>query len=275
MTHPQYTVGMALPRHTIRAHNDATASANKIHDDTVAAQYGFRGGLVPGVTVYAYMTYPLVQSFGEAWLTRGTATVQLARPFYHGDQVTVSGIIRDMAESGLTVELRSTNADGIACGLGTARLPKQAAAAAVAVPCGPEDRQRIPVSWDALMLGVPLPSLTLTVSQSDHQEYCRTHGDDLAMYQGAHGCVHPGLLLHQCNRIFSERFILGPWMHVASDIHTYRPCQVGETLEVRGMPIDKFVKKGHEFVVLDVCILSHGEVAQRVKHTCIFRPRKG
>src|SRR5262245_59450085 len=67
MTTPQYTVGMTLPVHRIQAHNNATASANKIHDDAVAAQYGFRGGLVQGVTVYAYMTYPLVQSFGEAW----------------------------------------------------------------------------------------------------------------------------------------------------------------------------------------------------------------
>ena len=46
-----YTVGMLLPPHTLRAHNDAAASANKIHDDAVAAQYGFRGGLVPGVSV--------------------------------------------------------------------------------------------------------------------------------------------------------------------------------------------------------------------------------
>ena len=37
-------------------------------------------------------------------------------------------------------------------------------------------------------------------------------------------------------------------------ITTYRPCQVGETLEIRGVPVQKFEKKGHEFVVLDVLI---------------------
>ena len=61
MTDLQYTTGMHLPSHTLTAHNNAADSANKIHDDRVASQYGFRGGLVPGVTVYAYMTYPLVQ----------------------------------------------------------------------------------------------------------------------------------------------------------------------------------------------------------------------
>src|SRR5437016_14283539 len=88
MSRTMYTTGTQLPAHTLTAHNDAAASANKIHDDTVARQYGFRGGLVPGVSVYAYMTYPLVHSFGEAWLTRGTAQVQFAKPIYEGDQVT-------------------------------------------------------------------------------------------------------------------------------------------------------------------------------------------
>ena len=29
----------------------------------------FQGGLVPGVEVYAYMIYPMLQHFGEEWLT--------------------------------------------------------------------------------------------------------------------------------------------------------------------------------------------------------------
>jgi hypothetical protein len=38
--------------------------------------------------------------------------------------------------------------------------------------------------------------------------------------------------------------------------------------------VPKFEKKGHEFVVLDVLIHTAGEAVQRVKHTCIFRPRQ-
>jgi hypothetical protein len=125
-----------------------------------------------------------------------------------------------------------------------------------------------------VVIGQPLPLLTLTVTQQDNEEYCRTHADDLALYRGARGFVHPGILLRQCNRIFSEHFILGPWIHVASNITTYRPCQIGETLEIRGVPVQKFEKKGHEFAVLDVLILAASEVVQRVKHTCIFRPRQ-
>jgi hypothetical protein len=276
MSRTMYTTGMQLPSHTLTAHNDAAASANKIHDDTVARQYGFRGGLVPGVSVYAYLTYPLVHSFGEAWLARGTMQVQFAKPIYEGDQITVTGTVNTVAESEMRFDLASTNADGVACGIATATLPTMSSPAPgpAEVPAGPRQAPRVPISWDAVIIGQPLPALTLTVTQQDNEEYCHTHADDLALYRGPRGFVHPGILLRQCNRIFSEHFILGPWIHVASDILTYHPCQVGEALEIRGVPVQKFEKKSHEFVVLDVLIRAAGEAVQRVKHTCIFRPRQ-
>lgn len=276
MTRLPFTIGMHLPPHTLHAHNNATDSANKIHDDRVAAQYGFRGGLVPGVTVYAYMTYPLVQRFGDDWLARGTAQVKLVKPCYEGDQMTVTAAVAAISDEELCFEVRGTNAEGIDCGVGSATLPTapEVAPGADEVAAG-TPRPSVPASWDAIVVGEPLPVLRFTVSAADNQSYCDTYGDDLSIYRGSDGCLHPGFLLHQCNRIFSERFELGPWIHVASDIGMYRPCRVGDAVEVRGVPTDKFEKKGHEFVVLDVCILADGEVAQRVTHTCIYRPRKG
>ena len=43
--------------HELVAYNTAIASDNKIHDDSVAHQFGFKGGLVPGVDVYAYLCW--------------------------------------------------------------------------------------------------------------------------------------------------------------------------------------------------------------------------
>src|SRR3954454_3002194 len=78
-------------RHEVPARNDAESSENKIHDDTVARQYGFRGGLVPGVTVYGYLTWLPASVWGRSWLEAGGMTVRLARPVYAGDTVTVTG----------------------------------------------------------------------------------------------------------------------------------------------------------------------------------------
>jgi hypothetical protein len=50
----------------VEAFNASKEAENKIHDDTVARRFGFRGGLVPGVDVYAYMTHLPVLRWGRA-----------------------------------------------------------------------------------------------------------------------------------------------------------------------------------------------------------------
>ena len=56
----------------VNAKNTSLLSDNKIHDDAVAKTYGFRGGLVPGVDVFAYLTHPPAERWGRAWLEHGT-----------------------------------------------------------------------------------------------------------------------------------------------------------------------------------------------------------
>src|ERR1700745_2299544 len=63
----------ALGPYRVEAFNTAKASENKIHDDAVARRFGFGGGLVPGVDVYAYMAHQPVARWGCAWLEHGTA----------------------------------------------------------------------------------------------------------------------------------------------------------------------------------------------------------
>ena len=70
---------MSLPPYHVSAYNTAKASENKIHDDATAKRFGFRGGLVGGVHVYAYMTHLPVQRWGRAWLERGTGDCRFAQ----------------------------------------------------------------------------------------------------------------------------------------------------------------------------------------------------
>jgi hypothetical protein len=58
-----------LASHEVVARNDAETSENKIHDDAVAQQYG-SGGLVPGVTVYGYLTWLPASAWGRDWPSR-------------------------------------------------------------------------------------------------------------------------------------------------------------------------------------------------------------
>src|SRR6202051_5024630 len=97
--------------------NTAHDSENKIHDDATARRFGFGGGLVPGVDVYAYMTHMPVARRGRAWRARGTAECRFFRPVYDGDTVTVTAT---ETPDGLDIAVESR---GEVCANGRAALP--------------------------------------------------------------------------------------------------------------------------------------------------------
>src|SRR6266478_5094335 len=101
----------------VQAFNTATASENKIHDDAVARRFGFGGGLVPGVDVYAYMAHQPVARWGRAWLERGAAECRFQKPVYDGDIATVTA--KETAEG---LDLR-VDSHGELCASGSASLP--------------------------------------------------------------------------------------------------------------------------------------------------------
>src|SRR5437660_9847234 len=74
-----------LEPYRVSAHNTSKQSENKIHDDTVARKFGFSGGLVPGVDVFAYMTHLPVEKWGRAFLERGLMDARFVKPVYDGE----------------------------------------------------------------------------------------------------------------------------------------------------------------------------------------------
>ena len=99
---------------TVEAYNTATDSTNRMHDDEVARSFGFRGGLVPGVDVWAYMTQPCVDRWGERFLVASTMEARFVSPVYDGEIVDVA-----LDDDG---SLRVTGPDGTVRATGTARL---------------------------------------------------------------------------------------------------------------------------------------------------------
>ncbi len=102
--------------YSIEAYNAAKHSENKMHDDAVAKQFGFTGGLVPGVDVYAYMSHVPLQVWGRAFLERGEMEGRFIKPVYDGEIATVTAT---EANGGLDIQIESR---GILCGTGHAKL---------------------------------------------------------------------------------------------------------------------------------------------------------
>ena len=109
---------MSIAPYHVSAYNTAKASENKIHDDATARKFGFKGGFVGGVNVYAYMTHVPLQRWGRAWLERGTGEARFGKPVYEDDIAEVTGI---EDADGMALEVHS---EGVLCATGRAALPR-------------------------------------------------------------------------------------------------------------------------------------------------------
>jgi hypothetical protein len=266
------TANQAAP-YRVRAHNASTQSENRMHSDDVARQFGFRGGLVPGVAVFAHMTQPLVARYGEAWLARGTSDVRFDKPAYEGELLSIS--MADGTDG--THTLTCANADGAELARMTATMPATATTpdARGGLAPAPPQSERLTVTWDLMEIGRPFPALAWTPSREDNLVWCRDCSDDLPLYrEGSAPLLHPGFILRQANHVLRTRFILPAWIHAASRITFFEALRVGPAYEVRAIPDEKWNRKGHEFVRLYVAIRCGQRTVAEVSHTAIFRPRK-
>ena len=256
-----------LPEYRVKARNTARHGENPIHDDEFARRHGFRGGLVPGVTVYAYLTHPLVAAFGSAWLERGTASVRFLRPVLEGEEVTITGSVTARQPTGVSATLGASTPAGADCAVLTATIPAGSPTPAntTVYRAAPLPAERPPVSrahWGALeALGTP----EALYDDARAAAYLESVGDAQPLYLGASGFVHPAFLLDQANRAVDRNVRLGPWIHTGSVVRHLGAARVGDTLATRGRVRSLYEKKGREYVELDLLIVA-GERARPVAH---------
>ena len=256
----------------VRTHNPSTQSENRMHSDDVARQFGFKGGLVPGVTVFSHMTQPLVARYREAWLARGTADVSFGKPAYEGELLSIH-----TANSGTgSHTVTCLNPQGVELARMSATLPSASAQPDPRgnIPPAPPLRERSVVTWDLMEVGTPFPALAWTPTREENLQWCRDSRDELPLYgEGTAPFLHPGLIQRQANLVLRTRFILPAWIHAASRMSFYAALRVGPSYEVRAIPEEKWNHKGHEFVRLYVAIRCEQRTVVEILHTAIFRPR--
>ena len=263
-----------LPKYSVKAVNTSTDSENKIHDDATARRYGFAGGLVPGVTVYAYLTEPLVAAFGPAWLQRGTASVKFVKPVFDGEEVTVTGevIARD-PQGGVTASLRATTASAGECATLTATLPAGSptplnVALYAEAPLPAEREPGTRAYFDA---HATLGTFVVRYDAALAEEYVASVSDPLPLYRDAGAWVHPAFFTHMGNRCLRSNVVIGPWIHIGSVVRHLGGARLGGSLAARARVRSLWDKKGRDFVELDIAILANGRPVAHVLHSAIYR----
>jgi hypothetical protein len=267
-----YSAGFPLPEYRVKAFNNKTDSGNLIHDDEFARRYGFRSGLVPGASIYAYASRSLVDLLGREWLERGSAEIRLIHPVYEGEELRTTGCISSLAEDGTpAIDFQVINNLGVTCAAGTAHLPAQPPdemPSADDYPAGRSKRNR-PISLEILNPGDRLAPINSEFTWKIHWEYCqKSIRDHHPLYQSV---LHPGWLLDRANLILAANYDLPPWIHVASAVRKYRAQQEEGIVETRGRVHDKFERNGHHFLVLDLAVFAPPYCLETIRHTVIFR----
>ncbi len=261
-----------LGPYRVEAFNASKESENKIHDDDVARRFGFRGGLVPGVDVYAYMTHLPVRRWGRAWLERGTAECRFLKPVYDGDTAVVT-----VAEVPTGLDLR-IESHGELCVTGRAGLPAERVAPPPAFSDAPlppaPPAERPPAEETTLAIGTRFAIHPFRVTDEYAEEYLRTVRETAPLY-ARENLVHPGTVLHIGNWALRHNVTLGPWMHVGSTVQHFAAAHIGDELSASAVVTANYERKGHRFVELDVLVYAGQKTPiARIGHIAIYRPRQ-
>jgi acyl dehydratase len=253
--------------YAVVAYNTAHASENKIHDDTVARRFGFAGGLVPGVDVYAYMAHLPVARWGREFLQHGTLQARFLKPVYDGETATVSA--RE-ADGRLDIEVMSR---GVLCATGHAAMTHTPLPALAAFEETAAAAERSPADEASLQVGRRLGIKPLDITREWAARYVEDVRERDPLYL-REGLSHPGQLPRLFNWALTHNVVLGPWIHVASKTDHFAAARVGDTLTVRANVTANYEKKGHRFVELDGLVVANAATPiARIAHTAIYRPR--
>ena len=242
------------------AFNQAPDSANEIHGDKVAKQFGFRGGLVPGVTISAYLLHPAVEAWGLDFLNRGAAQIRVGAPLYHDEPFEVE-VLAQTPES-YQAEIRGP--DGKVSATAEVSLP----ASLTNIALAPPERRGDPIGNKDF----EPPKASLATFQTLRQNGChafryrwsskhnmRTYVRDESVIPDLHrldqgGYANMGFLLGTSNWVLSANAHMNPWVHLETRSQNYRAVPLDSAIIAEVAIADFYEKKGHEFVDADVCL---------------------
>ena len=265
------TMSKPLAAYEVSAFNTAAASENKIHDDAIARRFGFHGGLVPGVEVYAYMAHMPVARWGRAWLAGGAAECRFLKPVYDGALARVTAVEED-EQLALAVE-----SAGDLCATGRAFMPadRRACPAIDSLPRGVPPAARPRASETSLAPGGALGIRPTVIDRAALSSYLDEIRETEPLYR-AEQLVHPGQILRLANQALVQNVVLGPWIHVGSKVRHHAAARLGEQLTLRArITANAVSSKGHAVVEFDAIVVAEGDRGiGEITHTAIWRPRQ-
>ncbi len=286
MTANDLQPGLALPPRTVVARNTAAHEAGSIHDDAQAERFGYRGGLVPGVTLLAYLTPSLIAAFGEAWLRRGRLAARFRRPAYHDDTVVARATVSARYERGVSLRC-AVERDGAVCveaeaSCALGETPVDTTPWRRGIPSGHPppalDGGLPPLSAETLSAGQELSPLTYRLSPDEAARWAADADDDYPWYrtESPFGgpVIHPACFARDPIHLLRHNFAYKATVHASTDL-TYRGAGFpGRDHTVYGYVVDVYERRGHDYAVIDTLTIDEdGREIARNRHVSLITLR--
>lgn len=280
--------GQELPSRTVVARNTAAEEAGSIHDDAYATRFGYRGGLVPGVTLLAYLTPSLIETFAEAWPQRGRLHARFVRPAYDGEALAVRATVSRREGDYVTLACRIENEGGAACVEAKASCLLGDPPPAEHVPWRrgiPAPRPvRVapggglpPLDPDTFVIGEELAPLTYRLSLDEAMAWAAQMDDGSSWYReaspfGGRPIVHPAFFARDPIELLRHNFAYKATIHAETDLSYQHAGWPDRDYTVYGYIADAYERKGNSYVVVHTMTVDQdGREIARSRHTSIVR----
>ena len=236
-----------------KALNTAPNSENQIHGDDMAKEFGFKGGLVPGVTVSAYLLHPIIEKWGLDWLEKGWAKCKITSPLY--DKENFSVYLNEISENKILSNLKNSN-----------QVITANAEASILedIPEAPKIRND-----EIAIENFQGPRASKNVWMKLKKDGCMAFeyywgGKDPLIYlrdqnnlpdllnPSKKGLSNLSFLLGCSNWALASSAYMNPWIHLQTTSQNYQALSFNSSVIAEIQVNEVFEKKGHEFVDVDV-----------------------
>ena len=235
------------------AFNQVPNSTNQIHGDEMAQRFGFKGGLVPGVTVSAYLLHPVTETFGMEFLERGYAHCRVNSPLY--DHETFEVEITDQGLQHCHTCLKRNSGEPLA--VAETSIPTAASSPPVfrGAPLGnqPVDLPATRENFERLQANGCKAFSYRWNHEHEMSSYLRNRLDMSDLY-AVEGFANPSYILGISNWVLSANIYMNPWLHLETRSQNFAGLAAGTDMIGEMSVADLFEKRGHEFVDVEVNI---------------------
>ena len=235
------------------AYNQDPGSPNEIHGDDLAQRYGFEGGLVPGVTISAYLTHPAVAHWGTDFLERGFAHVKVGSPLYDGEDFCV--LIDE--QSNAEYRARLLRAGDVVSAEATVSLTSELPTPPTrrGDPIAPRDFQppeSSTTTWERLREQGCMAFRYHWGGAHKMSSYLLDPAGMPSLHQGDAAYANMSFILALSNFCADGNAHMNPWVHLETRSQNFKAIGPGTDIIAETAVVDLFAKKGHEFFDAEV-----------------------